>query len=414
MVLPATQNRAVGSNTGETLLDGFGHNWSQRSFDLRISKKFSLPITSNIVQDIFPLADSSVLVIARQTKLIPPIIATKISGRSCCEIRHVVFGLLFLVLILQIEGCYYMQAARGHIDIMKKRRPVDEVIRDADSSDILIQRLVLVKEARQFSIDELYLPDNDSYRSYADVKRDFVVWNVFAAPEFSLRPKQWCYPVAGCVGYRGYFSKEDAESQAEKLRAKHYDVVVGGVTAYSTLGRFSDPVLNTMMRWTDLDLVAVLFHELAHQQLYVKDDSEFNESFATAVEEAGMERWLTSRRETDQLDEYRSSREFRQLLMQHVQSARSELNDLYASSVDESEKRERKRAILTALRETAGQEVDQTGRRAPGWLRSALNNASLIPLSLYQGRLAEFRELLQECNEDMRCFYELAEALAGK
>ncbi len=342
----------------------------------------------------------------------PPIITNKISDTSCREFGRVMIGLLFLALILQVEACYYMQAARGHMDIMNKRRPVDEVIQDAESPEALKDRLVLVKEARQFSIDELFLPDNDSYLTYADLERDFVVWNVFAAPEFSLQPRTWCYPVAGCVGYRGYFSKEDADRQAEKLRRDEFDVIVGGVSAYSTLGRFSDPVLNTMMHWTDLDLVAVLFHELAHQQLYVKDNSEFNESFASAVEELGIERWLTSRGEINRLQEYRSSREFRQQLMQHIQSARADLKNLYESQADENEKRERKQAILNELRVAAERQVEQTGRRSPGWLKSPLNNASLIPLSLYQGRLAEFRELLAKCEGDLRCFYERAETLA--
>lgn len=342
----------------------------------------------------------------------PPIIINEISHASFREIRRVMIGFLFLLLILQVEGCYYMQAVRGHMDIMNKRRPVDEVIQDADSPDALKERLVLVKEARQFSIDELLLPDNDSYRTYADLERDFVVWNVFAAPEFSLQPRTWCYPVAGCVGYRGYFSKEDAEHQADKLKRDNFDVVVGGVSAYSTLGRFSDPVLNTMMRWTDLDLIAVLFHELAHQQLYVKDDSEFNESFASAVEEFGIERWLTNRGEINRLQEYRSSREFRQQLMQRVQSARADLRNLYESQADENEKRERKQAILNELKVEAARQVEQAGRRSPGWLKSPLNNASLIPLSLYQGRLAEFRELLAKCEGSLRCFYERAEALA--
>ncbi len=316
------------------------------------------------------------------------------------------------MLALQFEGCYYMQAARGHMDIMNRRRPVDEVIQDADSPQVLKEQLLLVQEARAFSIRELQLPDNDSYQTYADVERDFVVWNVFAAPEFSLQAKTWCYPVAGCVGYRGYFSKEDAERQAERLRHDGFDVVVGGVSAYSTLGRFSDPVLNTMMRWTDIDLIAVLFHELAHQQLYVKDDSEFNESFASAVEAVGVERWLESRGQMDRLQEYRSSREFRQQLMQHVQAARTKLTELYASATDEEHKRERKQAILTELKEAAGRDVDRTGHRSPGWLNSSMNNASLIPLSLYQGRLDEFRELLKECSEDLQCFYDKAEALS--
>ncbi len=306
-----------------------------------------------------------------------------------------------------------MQAARGHMDIMNKRRPVNEVIQDTDSPEALKERLQLVQEAREFSISKLYLPDNDSYQTYADLERDFVVWNVFAAPEFSLQAKTWCYPVAGCVGYRGYFAKEDAERQAQKLKGAGFDVIVGGVSAYSTLGKFSDPVLNTMMRWSDLDLVAVLFHELAHQQLYVKNDSEFNESFASAVEEFGVERWLRGRGEDSRLQEYRSSREFRQQLLQHVQAARADLETLYASELDQSDMRQGKQDILSALREVAGEQVERSGRNTPAWLRSPLNNATLIPLSLYQGRLDEFRQLLVECKEDLQCFYDQAEQLSS-
>ena len=326
---------------------------------------------------------------------------------------RVLIGLLLLALILQTEACYYMQAARGHMDIMNKRRPVNEVIQDTDSPEALKERLQLVQEAREFSISKLYLPDNDSYRTYADLERDFVVWNVFAAPEFSLQAKTWCYPVAGCVGYRGYFAKEDAERQAEKLKGAGFDVIVGGVSAYSTLGKFSDPVLNTMMRWSDLDLVAVLFHELAHQQLYVKNDSEFNESFASAVEEFGVERWLRGRGEDSRLQEYRSSREFRQQLLQHVQAARADLETLYASELDQSAMRQGKQDILSTLREAAGEQVERSGRNTPAWLRSPLNNATLIPLSLYQGRLDEFRQLLVECKEDLQCFYDQAEQLSS-
>lgn len=339
----------------------------------------------------------------------PPTIAKIISPRSL----RVLIGLLLLVLILQTEACYYMQAARGHMDIMNKRRPVNEVIQDTDSPEALKERLQLVQEAREFSISKLYLPDNDSYRTYADLERDFVVWNVFAAPEFSLQAKTWCYPVAGCVGYRGYFAKEDAERQAEKLKGAGFDVIVGGVSAYSTLGKFSDPVLSTMMRWSDLDLVAVLFHELAHQQLYVKNDSEFNESFASAVEEFGVERWLRGRGEDSRLQEYRSSREFRQQLLQHVQAARADLETLYASELDQSDMRQGKQDILSALREAAGEQVERSGRNTPAWLRSPLNNATLIPLSLYQGRLDEFRQLLVECKEDLQCFYDQAEQLSS-
>lgn len=330
------------------------------------------------------------------------------------KMRRSLSTIAVLVFAVQLAGCYYLQAARGHMDIMSKRRALDDVMQDAQSSETLKERLALVGAARRFSIDELYLPDNDSYRSYADLERDFVVWNIFAAPEFSLEAKTWCYPVAGCVNYRGYFSRESAERQADRLRQVGYDVVVGGVTAYSTLGRFSDPVLNTMLRWTDIELVAVLFHELAHQRLYVKNDSEFNESFASAVEEIGVERWLSSRGETDRLAEYQIARDFRRRLMQLIEAARIELERLYEGESELGYKRLAKQAILDDLKSAAEREVEASGQRTPAWLAAPLNNASLIPLSLYQGRLEEFRELLRQCRRDLRCFYDQAETLAGR
>ena len=158
-----------------------------------------------------------------------------------------------------MAGCYYMQAAGGQWEVIRKREALEDVIEDPDTSPELAARLSLLDEARDFSVVALGLPDNKSYRTYTDLERDYVVWNVFAAPEFSLTPKQWCFPVAGCVSYRGYFSREDAIAQSGRLADDGYDVAVGGVAAYSTLGNFSDPILSTMMRWDDVDLVAVLF-----------------------------------------------------------------------------------------------------------------------------------------------------------
>ena len=198
-------------------------------------------------------------------------------------------------MLLMLSGCYYTQAARGQMEISRKREPIEDIVASDESPPDLVAQLTVVSEARQFSIDILGLPDNDSYRSYADLERDYVVWNIVAVPEFSLQAKTWCYPIVGCVSYRGYFSQDKAQKKADDLRDDGYDVALGGVAAYSTLGRFSDPILNTMMHWGEADLVAVMFHELAHQVLYIKDDTEFNESFATAVEEIGMQRWLATR-----------------------------------------------------------------------------------------------------------------------
>lgn len=311
-----------------------------------------------------------------------------------------------------VSGCYYMQAARGQLELMNKREPIDELITANNTPDELATRLALVLEARQFSIDELHLPDNDSYRSYANLERDYVVWNVFAAPEFSLQPKSWCFPVVGCVSYRGYFAEDDARRKAMQLQDDGFDVAVGGVAAYSTLGKFSDPVLNTMMHWDDTDLIAVMFHELAHQLLYIKDDSAFNESFATAVEEVGIERWLAARGQEQEFENYRYKHELRKRLIQHIELAREDLNEIYASSLDVEEKRAGKSDRLTRLNQTLKGEFDRRGDETPNWVNENLNNARLASMSLYHGRLAEFRELFAQCDQDIRCFYRQAKTLS--
>ena len=305
-----------------------------------------------------------------------------------------------------------MQAARGQLELMNKREPIDELIAANSTPDELTARLQLVLEARQFSIDELHLPDNDSYRSYANLERDYVVWNVFAAPEFSIEAKSWCFPVVGCVSYRGYFAEDDARRKAMQLREEGFDVAVGGVAAYSTLGKFSDPVLNTMMHWDDTDLIAVMFHELAHQLLYIKDDSAFNESFATAVEEIGIERWLAARGQELEFENYRDKHELRKRLIQHIESAREELTEVYASSLDVEEMRARKSDRLSRLSQALTGEFDPRGDETPGWVNENLNNARLASMSLYHGRLAEFRELFAQCDQDIQCFYDRAKALS--
>lgn len=311
-----------------------------------------------------------------------------------------------------LSGCYYMQAARGQFELMQKREPIAELIAADETPGELARRLRLVEEAREFSITELDLPDNDSYRSYADIGRDYVVWNVFAAPEFSLEPKTWCFPVAGCVGYRGYFSEQAARRKAARLRSQGLDVAVDGVPAYSTLGRFPDPVLNTMMRWDDADLVATIFHELAHQVLYIKNDSAFNESFATVVEQAGIERWLASRDRRDEVDDYLERHELRNELMRFVMAAREDLEQLYKSRVATAEMRRRKANRLERLVADLGTALAENGHEAPAWVGSGLNNARLASFNLYHGRVPELQALLESCDGDLACFYRAASKLA--
>ncbi len=305
-----------------------------------------------------------------------------------------------------------MQAARGHLDVMRKREPIDELLRSPETPDKLGERLQLIEAARKFSVAELGLPNNSSYRSYADIERDYVVWNVFAAPEFSLRPKRWCYPIVGCVSYRGYFAERAARRQAERLRARGFDVYVGGVAAYSTLGRFSDPVLSTMLRWDDAELVAVLFHELAHQVVYVKGDSGFNESFASAVEEFGLERWLKHRGEHDVLRGYRERRALRRQIMRVVAAARRDLETFFSETIDPDEKRLLKEDRLDRLAEEIRAVYAAAGREVPRW-PSQLNNARIVSLTLYEGHLPAFRALLDGCDGDLSCFYTAARDLAA-
>ncbi len=328
-----------------------------------------------------------------------------------CILRSTKF-LLLVALSAASSGCYYMQAAAGQWELTRKREPIADVISDDNTSEELKDRLRLVQAARQFSIDELALPDNKSYRSYADIERDFVVWNVFAAPEFSLEAKQWCFPVAGCVSYRGYFSKDAAIRESERLARDGYDVAVGGVSAYSTLGNFNDPVLSSMMGWDDIQLVGVLFHELAHQVLYIKGDSGFNESFATAVEEFGLERWLKSNGRPEDVEVYRQRRQLRQDLMALVAAARDDLRLTFAAAIAEDEMRRLKTARFEQLAADMGATLALAGRDPSSWSEGELNNARIVSMTLYEGWLPSFRSVLALCEQDLQCFYAKATELS--
>jgi len=324
-------------------------------------------------------------------------------------IRH----LLILVACLVLGGCYYVQAASGQWQVLRERRPIDDILADASTDPEVARRLRVVAEARQFASGQLALPDNDSYTSYADIGREFVVWNVFATPEFSLEPRTWRFPVAGCVSYRGYFAREAAEKAAARLAEKGFDVAIGGVPAYSTLGRFSDPVLNSMMRWNDTELVATLFHELAHQVLYLKGDTTFNESFASAVEEVGVARWLAARGDSAALANYRESRRQRRAQMALVDEARADLRLLYASGRPVEVQRREKAARLARLAGDSAELLRGAGREPTGWLQDTPNNAHLVPMSLYEGLLPAFRALLEDCEGDLTRFYKQAATIAA-
>jgi predicted aminopeptidase len=326
--------------------------------------------------------------------------------------------LLLLLLVLPLGGCgtvgYYSQAVSGHISLMSARVPIEDVIADPDTPPALRERLEVALEVRAFAIDELSLPDNRSYTRFVQLDRPSVVYNVFAAPEFSLQPRTWCFPVAGCVVYRGYFSEERAQRSARRYAAQGYDTWVGGAAAYSTLGRFEDPLLSSMLYADDARLAALLIHELAHQRLYVKDDSAFNEAFATAVEEEGVRRWLTQAGRLDELAAWeqlgRRVREFEFL----VGRTRARLQEVYASGASEDAKRAGKAAAFARLeREYQALKASWGGWAGyDRWFEAPLNNARLVPQATYRSRVPAFQLLLHQAGGDLEAFYAECERLA--
>jgi predicted aminopeptidase len=322
--------------------------------------------------------------------------------------------LLTAALCLPLSGCYFMQAAGGEWHVLNARVPIDQVIADPATTPALRTRLAEVHAAREFASHQLGLPDNDSYRSYADIGRSYVVWNVVAAPQFSLQPERWCFPVAGCVSYRGYFHEQRARDFALSLEARGLDVVVEGVPAYSTLGKFADPVLSSMLRYDDDELAATIFHELAHQLLYVKNDSEFNEAFATTVEEVGLTRWLEHQGAAQRIERFRAEQQQSAALLALLESARSRLKALYASGVPAAEMRAAKASTLAQLAADIGGLEHREGVHYPvydQWIAAGLNNAQLASVATYYHCLPGFKQLLAELGDDLGRFYAAAREL---
>jgi predicted aminopeptidase len=311
-------------------------------------------------------------------------------------------------------GCYLLQSAEGQLSLMSKREPITEVIDKPSTTAALRAQLEAVTAIREFASHKLALPDNGSYKSYADVGRPYVVWNVVAAPEFSVDPKLWCYPFVGCVAYRGYFAEVKANRFAAGLRAQGLDVVVGGVAAYSTLGHFDDPILNTMVSWNDVELAAIIFHELTHQMLYVPNDASFNEAFATTVEEVGVRRWLKQQGRDRDLAEYQSAQQRYRTVIELLIATRTQLRAVYASGAAPELMREQKRETLAAMRESYAALKAQWGGHAPfdAWFAENINNAHLASISTYFTCVPGFERELEAANDDLPAFYRRVRALA--
>jgi predicted aminopeptidase len=308
-----------------------------------------------------------------------------------------------------------MQAIGGQMELMRRARPIPEVLADPGTDAELKRKLERVVQIRNFASLALYLPDNESYRRYADIKRPYVVWNVFATPELSAEPRQWCFPFAGCVGYKGYFADADAQRLAAELRSQGYDVYTGGVPAYSTLGWFKDPVLNTFIRYPDAEIARLLFHELAHQIAYAKGDTTFNESFAAAVEEEGVQRWLAAHGTADQKIAFDRVQIYRRGFMEIVARYRARLAQLYGQTMSPAEMRAQKAQIFAQMR-TDYQALKQSWDGFAGydrWFGEPLNNAQLASVAIYTQLVPAFQALLREQGADLPRFYAEVKRLAG-
>jgi len=325
--------------------------------------------------------------------------------------------LLTLSLALTLSGCaelaYYRQAAAGQWSLWQARQPISDVAADPATPAALRQRLETAQAIRAFASAELGLPDNGSYQHYADLQRPWVVKNVFATPELSLEPHQWCFLVVGCLNYRGYFDPEAAQQFADTLRASGDDVHVADISAYSTLGWFDDPLLNTFVHWPNGRLAELIFHELAHQRLYIAHDTAFNEAYATAVGRLGAERWLERRGLEHEREEYVVDVQRREQFLQLTTEAREQLIALYASPRSQAEKRSGKLRILAELRERY-QALKQGWGGYAGydrWFAQDLNNAKLAGVSTYHRQVPVFLALFERERRDFAAFHHAVEAI---
>jgi predicted aminopeptidase len=314
-------------------------------------------------------------------------------------------ALLAMLALLLCAGCesisYYGQAIGGHLRLMAAARPIDSWLGDPSTPAELKARLEVAQRIRQFASGELHLPDNGSYLSYADLGRRFAVWNVFAAPELSIDPRPECFPVTGCVAYRGFYSEDAARRHAAKLRTQGYDVYVGGVLAYSTLGWFDDPLLSTFIRYPDSQVARLVFHELAHQVVYAKHDTTFNESFAVVVEEEGVRRWLQSEGRSAELVAFQEAQARKRELAARIKETRERLKVIYSGSLTREQMLEQKRGEFARLRSAF-----------PQFVPAEPNNAFLVSIALYNELVPALERVLAESG-NLDNFYERSRKLAA-
>lgn len=323
---------------------------------------------------------------------------------------------ILAVVALLLGSCanlsYYAQAVGGHLQIMQASRPIRQIIDDPSTAPGLKVQLEKANAVRDFASRDLGLPDNGSYRKYADLGRPYVVWNVFAAKEFSVELEQWCMLFVGCVNYRGYYDRDDALQLAAELQQQGMETYVGSVPAYSTLGYFDDPVLNTFLRYGEQEVARIIFHELAHQRVFVADDSTFNESFATTVENEAMRRWLVYQGNEGQLRNFQKWQQRKEQFQKLVAEYRNRLREAYAKPMGTAEKRHAKEAVISDLKQSYADLKAEWGSAYEAFFNQQLNNASLGSVSLYNRLVPAFDALLEDAGYDLPRFYQRVEALA--
>ncbi len=324
----------------------------------------------------------------------------------------------FACLLSALAGCaqlgYYAQAMQGQMSLMASARPIDTWLADPGVEDRLKTRLRQARDIRAFAAAELGLPDNGSYKSYADLNRPYVMWNVVATPELSLKPLTWCFPVAGCVDYRGYYDKAAAQGFAAGLRAHGHEVRVSGVPAYSTLGWFNDPVLSTFIDYPEAEIARLVFHELAHQVAYAPGDSQFNESFATAVEELGVARWLERHGDQAMRERYQQYRQRKDDFLALLTDHRRQLDAAFAADATDAEKRARKQQIFASMKQQyALLKAERWGGYSgyDHWFADELSNAHFALAATYHDLVPGFRGLYAQL-DSLRDFYSRVKSLA--
>nr|WP_246431179.1 aminopeptidase [Prosthecobacter dejongeii] len=316
-----------------------------------------------------------------------------------------------LFLGLALTSCstvgFYTQALRGQVEILSKASPVDKVLADPKSKPLLKEKLNTVAQVRKYAQEHLGLPAEGQYERYTNLGRRYVVWVIFATPEFSVEAKRWWYPLVGSVKYRGFFKESLAEKEAEKLRAEGLDVYVGGVEAYSTLGYLRDPLLNTFLGRDDASLAELIFHELTHQRIYLQGDTDFNEALATVVGREGTRRWLRSQDRLQDLAQYEKEMRVEKDFIREVLQTRTEVARLYAQKdLDEKAMREGKQAAFVRMK----LRLEAMNKRYGGslkldrWFKKPMNNARLNTLATYYDLVPAFEARLRAKGGDIEAF----------